>query len=137
MAEADELLEKCQFHATLNHLDEALQRFPTSSDLHKKRGDVLMILGRNHEALASYRQALTLAPDWIDGHWGLWALLDRLSSNPDLEIDSLFGIADLDSHNPLSSPERDHERFPGAHFRISGSPLPGPFTRFPLEHLLT
>jgi len=102
IAEADELLEQFQFHACLNQLEQALERFPSSPRLHKKRGDVLMLLRQNQEALASYRQALTLAPDWIEGHWALWALLNRLSVDPDLELDSLFHIADLDSHNPLA-----------------------------------
>ncbi|MCA9469797.1 MAG: tetratricopeptide repeat protein, partial [Nitrospira sp.] len=100
--DAQELLEQFQFHAGLIHLDEALQHFPASSRLHKKRGDVLMILRHNQDALASYRQALTLAPDWIDGHWALWALLNRLNVDPVLELDSLFHIADLDSSNPLA-----------------------------------
>jgi tetratricopeptide (TPR) repeat protein len=102
LLDTEELLEQFQFHATLIHLDKALQLFPTSPRLHKKRGDVLMILGQNQEARVSYGQALTLAPDWIEGHWALWTLLHRLSINPDLELDSLFHIARLDSHNPLA-----------------------------------
>ena len=99
---AEELLDQFQFQAGLNRLDEAILRFPASPFLHKKRGDVLMILRQNQEALTSYRQALTLAPDCLPAHWALWALLDRLSSNPDLELESLFHIAELDSRNPLA-----------------------------------
>ena len=102
LLEAEGLLEQFQFQATLIHLDKALQRFPTFPRLHKKRGDVLMILGQNQEALASYRKALSLAPNWIEGHWAFWALINRLGIDPDLELDSLFHIADLDSHNPLA-----------------------------------
>jgi len=102
LLDAEGLLEQFQFQTTLIHLEEALQRFPTFPRLHKKRGDVLMILGQNQEALASYRKALSLAPDWVEGHWALWALINRLSIDPDLELDSLFHIADLDSHNPLA-----------------------------------
>ncbi len=102
IAEAEELLEQFQFQASLNKLEEAIRLFLTSPRLHKKRGDVLMILRHNQDALASYRQALTLAPDWVEGHWALWALLNRLSIDPDLELDSLFHIAALDSQNPLA-----------------------------------
>ncbi|HBP87792.1 MAG TPA: hypothetical protein DD706_08865, partial [Nitrospiraceae bacterium] len=98
----EELLDQFQFQAGLTRLDEAIQLFPASPRLHKKRGNVLMILRQNQEALTSYRQALTLAPDWLPAHWALWALLDRLNSNPDLELDSLFHIAELDSRNPLA-----------------------------------
>ncbi len=102
LLETDELLEQFQFHASLLHLDEALLVVPTSPHLHKKRGDVLMIIGQNQEARVSYAQALSLAPDWIEGHWALWTLLHRLSINPDLELESLFHIARLDPHNPLA-----------------------------------
>ena len=102
IAEADELMEQFQFEASLMHLEEALQRFPASPHHYRKRGDVLMILSRNREALVSYRKALALAPNWVEGHWALWALLNRLSIAPDLELSSLFHIADLDVHNPLA-----------------------------------
>ncbi|GJL61778.1 MAG: hypothetical protein NPIRA04_04320 [Nitrospirales bacterium] len=102
LLDTEELLEQFQFHATLIHLDKALQLIPGSPRLHKKRGDVLMILGQNQEARVSYSQALTLAPDWIDGHWALWTLLNRLSIDPKLELNSLLHIADLDAHNPLA-----------------------------------
>ncbi|GJL53020.1 MAG: hypothetical protein NPIRA02_01520 [Nitrospirales bacterium] len=102
LLDADELLEQYQFQAGLNQLEEALRSFPTSPRLHKKRGDVLMILHRNQDAMASYRKALTLDPDWVEGHWALWALLNRLSIDPDLELESLFHIAGLDSHNALA-----------------------------------
>ena len=102
LLEAEELLEEFQFLAALNQLEKALQGVPTSPRLHKKRGDVLMILGDNQEALLAYRQALTLAPDFLEGHWALWALLNRLSLDPDLALDSLSQIAGLDNHNPLA-----------------------------------
>ena len=102
IAAVDELLEQFQFHASLNQLEEAIRLFPTSSRLHKKHGDVLMITRRNQEALAAYRQAVALATDCLECHWALWAFLNRLSIDPDLELDSLFRIADLDSHNPLA-----------------------------------
>ncbi len=102
IAAVDELLEQFQFQATLNHLDKSLQIFPASPRLLMKRGDVLMILRQNQEALASYRQALTLSPDCLKCHWALWALINRLGIDPDLELDSLFHMADLDSRNPLA-----------------------------------
>ena len=102
IAEADELLEQFQFHTGLNRVEGGLELFPASPRLRKKRADILMLLGRNQEALASYRQALTLGPNWLEGHWALWALLNRLSVDPELELDSLFHIADLDSLNPLA-----------------------------------
>ena len=100
--EAEDLLNQFQFQATLHHLDEALQTFPDSPDLYKKRGDVLMILRQNQEALDSYRQALTLAPDFLEVHWALWALLDRLSRNPEEVLKTLIQIAKLDAQNPLA-----------------------------------
>ena len=102
MREAEELVEQYQFQATLKHLDEAIQVFPKSPDLHKKRGDVLMILGQNPEALLAYRQALALAPNFLEGYWALWALLDRLSRNPEEVLQTLIKIAELDSQNPLA-----------------------------------
>ncbi|MDT7043673.1 tetratricopeptide repeat protein [Candidatus Nitronereus thalassa] len=101
MVEAEALLNQFQFQATLNHLDKAIQLFPKSPDLHKKRGDVLMILRQNQESLSAYRQALTLAPDFLEGHWALWALLDRLSRNPEEALQTLIQIAALDAQNPL------------------------------------
>ena len=44
VAEAEEFLEQFRVQAGLEALDEAIQLSPTSSALHKKRGDVLMIL---------------------------------------------------------------------------------------------
>ena len=102
MCEAEELLEQFQFQAALNHLDEAILLFPKSPVLHKKRGDVLMILRQNQEALSAYRQALTLAPDFLGGHWALWALLDRLSRNPNEVLKTLIKIAKLDDQNSLA-----------------------------------
>lgn len=102
VAEADEFLEQFQFRDGLTLLQGALQQHPNSPLLHKKCGDVLMILGQNQDARVSYRQALTLDPDWVEGHWALWALLNRLSMDQNLELDSLLQIAALDAHNPLA-----------------------------------
>ena len=100
--EAEELLEEFQFLAALTLLDEGIERHPTSPRLHKKRGDVLMILRRNQEALAAYRRALDLAPRFLEGHWALWALLDRLSTNPEEALQALVQIAEIDARNPLA-----------------------------------
>ena len=102
LLETEELMEEYQFHATLNQLDEAIQRVPASPRLHRKRGDVLMILGHNQEAVTAYHQALDLAPHFLECHWALWALLNRLGSNTEETLQALFHIAELDPHNPLA-----------------------------------
>ena len=102
VAEAEEFLEQFRVQAGLEALDEAIQLSPTSSALHKKRGDVLMILRRNREALAAYRQAVVLDPDRVEGYWALGALLDRMSVDPEERLMPLIHIARVDSGNPLA-----------------------------------
>lgn len=102
LLETEELLEEFQFLATLNQLDEAIQHVPASPRLHKKRGDVLMILGHNQEAVTAYHQALDLAPQFLECHWALWALVNRLGLNTEEALQALFHIAELDPHNPLA-----------------------------------
>lgn len=102
VAEAEEFLEQFRVQAGLEALDEAIQLSPTSSALHKKRGDVLMILRRNREALAAYRQAVVLDPDRVEGYWALGALLDRMSVDPEERLMPLIHIARVDLDNPLA-----------------------------------
>ncbi len=102
VAEAEEFLEQFRVQAGLEALDEAIQLSPTSSALHKKRGDALMILRRNREALAAYRQAVVLDPDRVEGYWALGALLDRMSVDPEERLMPLIHIARVDSDNPLA-----------------------------------
>ncbi|RMH09995.1 MAG: hypothetical protein D6704_00180 [Nitrospirae bacterium] len=101
LVEAEHLFANFQFHASLSQLDAALMRAPRSPLLHKKRGDLLMILRRHRDALDAYRTALALRPHWREGLWALWTLLDRLDTDPQEHLTVLSRLVQVDPDNPL------------------------------------
>lgn len=100
LAEAEGYRAESSFYLALERLREASRLAPHDARVYKLRGDLLMTLRRNHEALASYRQAADAAPDALEIHWAIWALLDRLGGQQQAIL-SLQEIARLDPANPL------------------------------------
>lgn len=88
-------------YRSLDLLEEAARAAPTDYRIHKERGDLLMTLRRNQEAIVSYQEAIRLAPDAREVYWSLWALLDRMSLQ-DEAIVALKAIIRLDPDNPLA-----------------------------------
>ncbi|RMH34126.1 MAG: tetratricopeptide repeat protein [Nitrospirae bacterium] len=95
------LLDEYQFQAALDVLTRAIGHTPAAAPLHKLSGDVLMILRRHEEALSAYRQAVKLAPEWVDAQWALWALLTRVSADPEEVLSTLQAITRVEAENPL------------------------------------
>ncbi|MFN3075890.1 MAG: tetratricopeptide repeat protein [Alphaproteobacteria bacterium] len=56
---------------TLKLVDAMLARLPQEVSLHIMRGSALRILGRQDEAVASFRRAVILDPASVDGHNGI------------------------------------------------------------------
>jgi Flp pilus assembly protein TadD len=100
LAEAKGYWTENSFYLALERLGEASRLAPRDARVYKFQGDLLMTLRRNQEALASYRQAAELAPDALEIHWAIWALLDRLGGQQPAIL-SLQDIARLDPANPL------------------------------------
>jgi tetratricopeptide (TPR) repeat protein len=100
LAEAEIYWGENSFYLALERLREAARLAPRDARIHKLRGDLLMTLRQNQEALASYRLAAEAAPNAIEIHWAIWALLDRMGGQQQAIV-SLQEIARLDPANPL------------------------------------
>lgn len=64
-----------QFHAALEHYDQALSIRPDYAEVHNNRGNALNRLGRNSEAIESFRRALRSMPEYFAAHNNLGSAL--------------------------------------------------------------
>ncbi len=104
LSEAQAYWEAYQYEQALEKLEEAAGVAPTDYRIYKARGDYLMPLRRQDEAIAAYRRASSLAPDdraALPVQWSLWAVLDRTGKQEEA-LQSLQEIVRLDRDNPLA-----------------------------------
>lgn len=101
LAEAEDFVHQNTLYLALDRLREAARLAPSDYRIPKLRGDVLMSFRRNEDARAAYREAAVLAPEALDVHWSLWALLDRMGAHHQA-LASLRDIVRLDPDNPLA-----------------------------------
>ena len=91
-----------QVQTALNFLEQEQQSSIRDERIHKLRGDLLMALRKNAEALAAYDQAITLAPHALVPLWAKWGLLTRMGRTPEA-LDVLIRLEGRDRNNPLIS----------------------------------
>src|SRR6185437_12386778 len=70
---------------SLELFDAAIAESPKFASAHANRGVALLALGRQDEALASYRTALEIDPGHVHGNYALANLLDALGDQPGAE----------------------------------------------------
>lgn len=99
--EISALRDRSEIQAAFARLEEGLSAFSDSSTLHRLRGDLHMMRRQDEDALAAYHRALTLNPQDLQTLWALWSLLNRMSRNPEEQIQLLEQIAAVDARNPL------------------------------------
>ncbi len=102
--EAHAYWEAYQYEQALEALHEAALVDPSDYRIYKARGDYLMPLRRQEEAIAAYRTATTLVQDdaaALRVEWSLWAFLDRIGKQEEA-LRSLQNIVRLDRENPLA-----------------------------------
>lgn len=58
-----------QFESAIFYLTEAIQENPTFTLAYIKRAKALLVLDRYHEAMADYRKALEIDPDYVAKHF--------------------------------------------------------------------
>lgn len=87
--------------AAFTRLHAALHPYPDSAFLHRLRGDLHMMRREDADALAAYQQARRLDPGSLQALWSEWSLLNRMSREPEEQIQLLEQIAAVDSRNPL------------------------------------
>jgi tetratricopeptide (TPR) repeat protein len=76
-----------------------LQIQPRNSRLHEMRAQVLDQVGRTFEAVQAAQQAVSLAPDWVDGHITL-ARVQLNLGEPQLALASYMAAAKLQPGHP-------------------------------------
>ncbi len=84
----------------LEILDQAIERHPLASTLHKLRGDILTTTRRPQEATGAYESALASQPNALEIRWAKWSVLLR-SGKENEAIEELRRIANVDPANPL------------------------------------
>lgn len=85
----------------LEILEQAIERYPHASTLHKLRGDILTTARRPQDALTAYESALADQPKALEIRWAKWSVLIR-SGQESEAIEELHRIVDVDPDNPLA-----------------------------------
>ena len=95
----------------LGRLDAAIASRGDAAPFHNNRGSILLALGRAEEAAASYRQALTLRPDYVEALSNLGGVLVRLGRGEEAAATCRRALAldpkHAEAHNNLGSAERE------------------------------
>ncbi len=95
----------------LGRLDAAIASRGDAAPFHNNRGSILLALGRAEEAAASYRQALTLRPDYVEALSNLGGVLVRLGRCEEAATACRRALAldpkHAEAHNNLGSAERE------------------------------
>lgn len=72
-------------HNAIELYDEVLARSPRQNELHVMRGHALKTIGETEQAIAAYRQAYGLRPDYGDAYWSLANLKNYRFSAEELD----------------------------------------------------
>ena len=102
IGQAQKLWGAGQVQTALDFLEQEPPFSIQDERIPKLRGDLLMALRRNAEALAAYEQAMALAPTSLEPLWAKWGLLTRMGRTQEA-LDVLIVLAGSDPHNPLIS----------------------------------
>ena len=102
IGQVQKLWDAGQVQTALDFLEQEEQVKIKDERIHKLRGDLLMALRKNAEALAAYDQAMTLAPKSLVPLWAKWSLLTRMGRTQEA-LDVLIILAGSDPRNPLIS----------------------------------
>jgi tetratricopeptide (TPR) repeat protein len=82
--------------------ESLLRAYPRQPKIWLNYGHTLRALGRRPDAVAAYRQAIALAPDFGEAYWGLADLkVEPLSPGEEKAIDAQLGRSDLSEGNRL------------------------------------
>ena len=102
IGQVQRLWDAGQVQTALDFLEQEEQAKIKDERIYKLRGDLLMALRKNAEALAAYEQAMTLAPKSLVPLWAKWSLLTRMGRTQEA-LDVLVRLVESDPDNPLVS----------------------------------
>ncbi len=95
-----QLWSEGQIGLALTTVNEMLTSASDDAQLHKLRGDLLLLQRQNPAALAAYDRAIHLAPKKIEARWAKWSLLARMGDGANA-IQELEHLTEAEPTNPV------------------------------------